>query len=163
MSSPLPCSMFVYGTLKRGYLRESIWPKTPSMVAPAVIRADLYDLGPYPAISEGEGWVQGELWRFDPCEMDHTLAVLDEAEGFNQEGSPNYYVRKVVNATTTDGRNELAYAYFLGENRDRKSLRKIEASVEFDGKRCAQWPDALSRVPRSIAEERSLEKATSHS
>ncbi len=79
--------MFVYGTLKRGYLRESIWPKTPSMVTPAVIRADLYDLGPYPQ-SRRRGWVKGELWHFNPCEMDLTLAVLDEAEGFNQAGSP---------------------------------------------------------------------------
>ena len=161
MSSSSPCAMFVYGTLKRGYLRESIWPKIPGSVVPAVIQADLYDLGPYPAISKGEGWVIGELWHFDPSEMILTLAVLDEAEGYNQPGSPDYYIRNIVTATTLDGKCEKAFAYFLNHQRDQNSIRRIEPSIQFDGKCCAQWPDSLCRVPRCLIEERALEVASS--
>ncbi len=93
-----PIAFFVYGTLKRGYLRDSVWPFIPNHIEPACIRARLVDLGPYPAIQDSTGsekdeWVLGELWSFDPVHMPATIAALDEAEGFNQLNqyfSPGY-------------------------------------------------------------------------
>ncbi len=38
--------------------------------------------------SRRRGLGKGELWHFDPCEMDLTLAVLDEAEGSIKQVRP---------------------------------------------------------------------------
>lgn len=153
MTDRSPSAMFVYGTLKRGFLRESIWPKAPANIMPAAIQANLYDLGPYPAIGVGESWVLGELWQFDPAEMPEVLCVLDEAEGCNQLNEPEYYSRQLVQASTEDGRIEDAFAYFLSDARDVSCLRRIRPSHLWKDKPCAVWPDAESRVPKNLSEE----------
>lgn len=54
MITDLITDLFVYGTLKRGQCRETMWPRPPVSVRPAFIRGRLYDLGPYPAIWCGD-------------------------------------------------------------------------------------------------------------
>ena len=99
--------LFVYGTLKRGECRESMWPRVPTHVRPGFIRGRLYDLGPYPAIRVEEfageeddlqdlDWVAGELWSFQVGDIAATIAVLDEIEQSNQRGYRNLYDQVLV-------------------------------------------------------------------
>lgn len=101
--------LFVYGTLKRGQCRQSLWPRKPTRVSESFICGRLYDLGPYPAIRvdgddamETHGfdldWIAGELWTFHRGDMPATLAVLDEIEQTNQPGRRNLYDHVLVRA-----------------------------------------------------------------
>lgn len=90
------CSIFVYGTLKRGQHRENHWPRKPTVVRPAFILARLYDLGPYPAVTEGGEPVRGELWQFPKSHMRPTLDVLDVIEGYVPGRGNNLYERVAV-------------------------------------------------------------------
>lgn len=120
-----PAAIFVYGTLQRGQEREGCWPRAPQDVIEATIGAELYDLGPYPAIIRGSDRVGGELWKLDPDDMPETLRVLDEIEGFGQEGG-DLYERRIVACTTVDGETVEAYAYFYAdEDEARKYFRVL--------------------------------------
>ena len=90
-----PSSVFVYGTLKRGESREQAWPLTPQRVSRARIKAQLYDLGRYPAIVRGDDWVLGECWEFLPRDITATLDVLDQIEGY-QNSAGDLYRRLIV-------------------------------------------------------------------
>ena len=99
------CSVFVYGTLQRGECRDSCWPFPPGRVERARIRAQLFDLGEYPAIVLGDDWVLGECWQFAPAEMARTLSILDDIEGYS--GSPDdLYCRQVVEFERLDAEAE---------------------------------------------------------
>jgi len=119
--------LFVYGTLKRGECRESMWPRKPLRIREAFIRARLYDLGPYPAIRvdvvEGDqedddalDWVGGELWSFERRDVPATLLVLDEIEATNQRGYRNLYDHVLVRAydRPNSRKSRLALAYQYG-------------------------------------------------
>ncbi|MGV3486875.1 MAG: gamma-glutamylcyclotransferase family protein [Planctomycetaceae bacterium] len=117
--------IFVYGTLKRGECRESMWPRRPLQIRPAYVRGQLYDIGPYPAllVDEQDGqsadedldWVAGELWSFERSDMDETLLALDEIEQTNQRGYRNLYDQVLVRAYDRPrsrlARLALAYQY----------------------------------------------------
>ncbi len=152
-----PNAVFVYGTLKKSHLRGGLWPRRPVRIDRGIIRADLYDLGPYPAVEEGDGWVLGEIWQFVPADMPETLAVLDAIEGYDPRNARNEYVRRLVNVSFDLGdsanHQESAYAYFMGTPEVAKKARKISPTIEFQGQLVAAWPDALSRIPQSLAEE----------
>lgn len=47
--SPGITSVFVYGTLQRGEVREHCWPHAPVSIEWGTIRGQLRDLGEYPA------------------------------------------------------------------------------------------------------------------
>lgn len=116
-SSPLvedaqPCAVFVYGTLKRGQQRANLWPHAPLDVQVATLRARLFDLGPYPAIVEGNDLVEGELWFFQEGHFVPTLQRLDWIEGYAQPGGRDLYVRRVVECSGTNGQSVSAFAYF---------------------------------------------------
>ncbi len=51
----------------------------------AFLHANLYDLGPYPAIGPGHGKVYGEIYEVN----EQTLSILDQIEGFNRHDLPN--------------------------------------------------------------------------
>lgn len=93
----LAVAFFVYGTLKTGQCRQRCWPRQPLKIQPAFVRGSLYDLGPYPAITRGDDWVQGELWWFDASDCPQVQSTLDEIEGFNQDGYPDLYLREQAN------------------------------------------------------------------
>jgi gamma-glutamylcyclotransferase (GGCT)/AIG2-like uncharacterized protein YtfP len=113
---------FVYGTLKRGECRESMWPRKPLRIREGFVLARLYDLGDYPAIRvdtfEGDeplDWVNGEVWSFDRSNFTTTLAALDEIEVTNQRGYRNLYDQVLVRVHDQPGsrssRLALAYQY----------------------------------------------------
>ena len=64
-----PCYIFVYGTLKRGEVRETSWPRQPVSIEWGTLAGRLHDLGPYPALVEGEDKVLGELWQVEPADL----------------------------------------------------------------------------------------------
>ena len=102
--------VFVYGTLKRGQLRQHSWPRKPRQIEPAWTFGRLYDLGPYPALVEGTDRVLGELWQFAPEDLLETLRVLDDIEGFH--GLPDdLYSRVEIECTTAAGECVRALAY----------------------------------------------------
>lgn len=65
----------------------------------------MYDLGAFPAITEGKKPIQGEVWEVDQ----ETLERLDHLEGH-----PNLYLRLQVPLL---GGKEKVWAYFLPEDR----------------------------------------------
>lgn len=69
--------VFVYGTLRRGERNHHLLVNAQSLgnhtTSPVY---DLYDLGSYPAVSEGHGAIFGEVYLVD----DHTLEQLDYIE-----------------------------------------------------------------------------------
>ncbi|MDA0659473.1 MAG: gamma-glutamylcyclotransferase [Planctomycetota bacterium] len=100
-------SIFVYGTLMRGECRERVWPCPPQEVLPARICGVLYDLGEYPALIGGYGWVEGELWVFAPQDVQATLSVLDKIED-----TPFLYVRTISQVQLIrSGPQELRFAF----------------------------------------------------
>jgi gamma-glutamylcyclotransferase (GGCT)/AIG2-like uncharacterized protein YtfP len=106
-----PVKFFVYGTLQQGEVRAKLWPRAPLRVEPAFTLAKMHDLGPYPAIVEGDDRIRGELWTLAPEDADVTLAALDAVEGYKQ-GGPDWYVRRLVTCHTFDGACHEAFAYF---------------------------------------------------
>lgn len=132
------CSVFVYGTLQRGECRDSCWPFPPGRVERARIRAQLFDLGEYPAIVLGDDWVLGECWQFAPAEMARTLSILDDIEGYS--GSPDdLYCRQVVEFERLDAEAEQegqAYAYFFAQ--PHRLLQIGRRILPVDGVCC--WP-----------------------
>ena len=86
--------VFVYGTLKRGECRADLWPFSPKSVVLARARGALYDLGDYPAMTLGDDWIAGEVWTFEASQMERTLQVLDEIEGYF--GNQNDLYRRLL-------------------------------------------------------------------
>jgi len=91
-------ALFVYGTLKRKQIREQCWPFPPKRVRTATVLAEMYDLGPYPALIAGCDSIAGEIWEFTPDQMEKTLSVIDEVEG-----CPVLYTRVKIECELNDG------------------------------------------------------------
>jgi gamma-glutamylcyclotransferase (GGCT)/AIG2-like uncharacterized protein YtfP len=102
MTGASPTCIFVYGTLKRGEVRERCWTASPIAVEPATVRGALYDLGPYPALVEGDDTVAGELWQIASADMHATLVALDRVEGFAGRDD-DLYRRLIVDCQTAVG------------------------------------------------------------
>ena len=68
-------SIFVYGTLKRGQLRESLWPCKPLMVQDAWTLGSLWDLGNYPGLESGHDPILGEIWILNHHDMEPTFKI----------------------------------------------------------------------------------------
>lgn len=134
--SEFPSGFFVYGTLKRGEQRSRLWPHAPREVFVATLAADLFDLGPYPAIATGSGSVTGELWVIAPQHMADTIERLDWVEGFHPTGCvKNIYERRLVNCRDEAGKEHSAFAYFYA---DTQELARIATQIlpGVDGRTC---------------------------
>lgn len=157
MNTPNISAFFVYGTLKKSYLRGGLWPRKPIRILLGTIQSDLFDLGSYPAAAPGTQWLLGEIWEFLPEDMDPTIAELDQIEGYNPGSDANEYHRRVVTAEFP-GPDELplhtqAFAYFAAQPKQLEAARKIRPFLKFLGRPVASWPDSVSRVPLSFSEE----------
>jgi len=123
LQSHHPLAIFVYGTLKRGQVRERCWPHQPLAVEPATVRGTLYDLGPYPALVPGDETVGGELWRFAQEHLAATLAALDRVEG--HAGRPDDLYRRVIVPCQTATEIAHAWTYQLAQSHLLASARRI--------------------------------------
>ena len=114
-------TLFTYGTLKRGFQNHHrIFGGYDIKITPAWTYGKLYDLGYFPALTEGNNKVYGELIEFDNPAI---LKRVDYLEGYRGENSNyNFYERRDIQVFTD--KNEVrAWAYFLNKS-------KI---IEFDG------------------------------
>jgi gamma-glutamylcyclotransferase (GGCT)/AIG2-like uncharacterized protein YtfP len=119
-----PAAFFVYGTLKQGQSNYPLVAEAVRAVIPATIRGRLYDVGPFPALAEGDEAVRGEVLLVEPTELPRLLTVLDALEGFvPSDPASSMYLRRVVTAAPDAGGEIAAYAYFY--NRDPSGLRHL--------------------------------------
>ena len=150
-------AFFVYGTLKKSYLRGGLWPRKPIRITPGTIQSDLFDLGSYPAAVPGTQWLLGEIWEFLAEDMEPSIAELDQIEGYYPGGKSNEYNRQVVtvefNGPDDTPQHTQAYAYFAAQPKQLEVARKIRPFLQFLGRPVAAWPDSISRVPSSFSEE----------
>lgn len=150
-------AFFVYGTLKKSYLRGGLWPRKPIRILAGAIQSDLFDLGPYPAALPGTNWLLGEIWEFNHGDLDPTIAELDLIEGYHPSRENNEYIRRIVTVEfagiESTPQRVRAYAYFAAQTKRLEVARKIQPFLEFLGRPVAAWPDAGTRVPTSFAEE----------
>jgi len=157
MSTQDVAAFFVYGTLKKSFLRGGLWPRKPTRIVAGVIQSDLFDLGPYPAASPGTNWLLGEIWEFHHEDMDPTIAELDHVEGYNPSRENNEYVRRIVSVEFAGPeltpQQMRAYAYFAAQAKRLEIARKVMPFLEFMGRPVAAWPDKGARVPSSFLEE----------
>jgi gamma-glutamylcyclotransferase (GGCT)/AIG2-like uncharacterized protein YtfP len=123
MTAPIT-ALFVYGTLQRGQCRERCWPHAPLSVQAATVRGRLYDLGPYPALVEGDELVGGEVWQLAAEYMPHTLAVLDDVEDA-AVGEAGLYARRLVECRTESGATVRAYAYYYSRPQEIEHYARV--------------------------------------
>ncbi|HJL38906.1 MAG TPA: gamma-glutamylcyclotransferase [Polyangiaceae bacterium LLY-WYZ-15_(1-7)] len=126
---PFPDAVFVYGTLKRGHCRAGTLERAePLEVSAGRVAGELVDLGAYPGLTLGAGWVRGELWRFR--RLNALLEELDAIEDF--EGwdalERSMYRRVVLPVERDDGRRELAWTYLYQGERERDAPRIADGS-----------------------------------
>jgi gamma-glutamylcyclotransferase (GGCT)/AIG2-like uncharacterized protein YtfP len=133
-----PAAIFVYGTLKRGEVRERMWPRQPLVIEPAEVRGALYDLGPYPALAAGDDRVAGELWHFAAADLPATLAALDRIEGYRGRAD-DLYKRIEVRCQTTTGAMS-AWTYCFAEPHHMTATQQVRPG-----------PDGLCRWPNPSA------------
>ena len=109
--------VFVYGTLLEGECREKPMNDISSSKSKTKILGKMYDIGSYPAITNGDNEIHGELHMAnDP----KSIMTLDCIEGFHGYGDSSLYHRKVV---TCDGK--LCWTYFW--NNSVENLSEIES------------------------------------
>jgi gamma-glutamylcyclotransferase (GGCT)/AIG2-like uncharacterized protein YtfP len=142
-SSERPTAVFVYGTLKRGQEREGCWPREPRVVERATVRGALFDLGPYPALAEGEDVVAGEVWHFVDEDLAATLAALDEVEGYSG-GDDDLYRRVNVECETAAGMVS-AWSYHYARRDDLGGAQRIKPNA--DG--ICEWSASRWPTPES--------------
>ena len=104
---------FVYGSLKCGEMNhDRIFGGFDIKVTPAWTYGKLYDLGYFPALTEGNNKVYGELIEFDNLEI---LKRVDNLEGYRGENSNyNFYERREIQVFS-DINEVRAWAYFLNK------------------------------------------------
>jgi gamma-glutamylcyclotransferase (GGCT)/AIG2-like uncharacterized protein YtfP len=118
-------AIFVYGTLKRGEIRERCWPREPVKIEEGTVRGALYDLGPYPALVEGTELVGGEVWHFAAEDLAATLSALDEIEGY-RGAADDLYRRMIVECETIRGKAR-AWTYMYARAREMPSRSGVKA------------------------------------
>jgi gamma-glutamylcyclotransferase (GGCT)/AIG2-like uncharacterized protein YtfP len=97
-----PILLFAYGTLMRGYPLHRYLAGVATFVSAARVVGTLLDLGRYPGLVEGTGWVRGELYCLAAAEV---LPTLDRQEGYNFE-------RRATPVTVAGGCERRAWAYW---------------------------------------------------
>lgn len=105
--------IFVYGLLKRGFrlAKHPVLEAARQEIRAARVRGELYDLGEYPGLRRGEGWVEGEVHRFS--RIGEILKLMDEMEGYHpQAPEKGLYVREMVKANFDSGEACRAWTYY---------------------------------------------------
>ena len=90
-------SMFVYGTLRKQECREHEMRKISLESKDISIRAKMYDIGAFPAITLEDGTVHGEIHKIKA--EPHSFDVLDCIENFNRYDESSLYHRILINSS----------------------------------------------------------------
>ncbi|MCF6093111.1 gamma-glutamylcyclotransferase [Microaerobacter geothermalis] len=115
--------VFVYGTLLKGEYYHHIIKDQVKSVVPATIRGWMFDLGPYPAIVEGSGYIHGQIIELhDP---DKAFQSMDLLEGYHDAHSPlNEYERVYTEAWTNDHQVMKCQVYRYPDDRKINLIKK---------------------------------------
>ncbi|ANS04950.1 hypothetical protein [uncultured Mediterranean phage] len=111
--------LFVYGSLKFGENNHNrIFSDYDIKITSAWTYGKLYDLGWYPALTQGNNKIYGELIEFDNLEI---LKKVDYLEGYRGEISNfNFYDRMEI-IVFTDKNEFTAWTYFLNKCKIKES------------------------------------------
>jgi len=82
--------LFVYGTLLRGLSRAQVL-RGARFLGPGLVEGQLFDLGDYPGLRPGKGWVVGEVWQVDAP----TLERIDRIEDYDPRDPPGSLYRRI--------------------------------------------------------------------
>ena len=115
-------NLFVYGSLKRGFLNDMIMSDAVYVCKAVTVRKfAMYKSknGDYPYLIKNKPIcnIKGELYRVKRKDV---LFHIDEFEG-----SPSYYTREAINIQTRSGRQR-AYTYFYMNQKEHKNQQAIE-------------------------------------
>jgi len=113
--------IIAYGTLKKGQQREHIMPG--EFVSGGKIKGELYDLGPYPGLVNGNDQVLCEVYL--SSDLIEDIRLLDQIEGTDL--NPPLYQRKLVPVECVDGKLRFGICYFY--NGDLDGAAKIEDGI----------------------------------
>jgi len=104
--------VFVYGTLKKGFSNhDRIFAGYDIKITPAWTYGELYDLGHFPAMTEGNNKVNGELIEFEDPGI---LRKIDRLEGYVGRNNPdNFYNRVEVDVFVDFRKPIIAWIYLL--------------------------------------------------
>jgi gamma-glutamylcyclotransferase (GGCT)/AIG2-like uncharacterized protein YtfP len=117
--------LFVYGTLRPGAAAfGQVAPYVQRLVAATLAGAELYDLGPYPVLVEGDGQVVGEALYLNSSLYRFALHRLDRYEGYNAVTNSGLYVRRERDITLAGGERVAAWVY-LGTRQQTVGARRI--------------------------------------
>ena len=107
--------LFVYGSLKFSENNHNrIFSGYDIKITSAWTFGELYDLGYFPALTDGNNKVYGELIEFNNLEI---LTRVDSLEGYRGENSIyNFYERRIIQIFT-DKNEFTAWAYFLNKSK----------------------------------------------
>ncbi|MBC8214921.1 MAG: gamma-glutamylcyclotransferase [Candidatus Marinimicrobia bacterium] len=131
-------TLFVYGSLKFGEMNhDRIFGGFDIKVTPAWTYGKLYDLGCFPALTEGNNKVYGELIEFDNLEILKKVDYLEGFKGVNH--SHNYYERRMVDVFVGDDTVK-AWVYFLSDEQIKQYDGKIIVSGKWIDWRQVEFP-----------------------
>lgn len=105
-----PTVVFVYGTLMKGQSNHHRYLANSSYIGDATLSSyDIYDLGHYPGIVEGEGRVYGELYEINSDDLKQMDILEDEGD---------LYLRKLVQVSLDNGECRDAWCYIYHHSID---------------------------------------------
>lgn len=96
--------IFVYGTLKNGWGNNVIIADQKFIGKATTVANEyqMYSLGGFPGVVDGNNSIKGELWEVD----DGAFARCDRLEG-----QPTFYKREVADVAANDGTYQKAWMY----------------------------------------------------
>ena len=124
--------VFVYGSLRKGLGNHGHLAGSHFLGDAALKNHDMHDYGYFPAIVQGSGTVQGEVYEVG----DRTLHRLDLLEGH-----PKFYVRVRAWVTGQEiGDGELVWVYIM-------QPEKVDGMTKVDG---GDWVAYRRRQPNTM-------------
>ena len=112
--------VFVYGTLMDGMKRGELMKDGSEIYCHGSVKGDLYDLGDYPGLTQGDGLVHGELYK--ASDMFQFIQLLDQIEG--NVGDDPLFDRRIQLIDSEKGK---VWAYVYHYARPIDSFAKIES------------------------------------
>ena len=109
-------NVFVYGTLMKGETHHHYLENSTFLDMATIEGYEMYNVGWYPAIIDGNGLIIGELYQVPNTDM----PSIDMLEG---EGS--LYIKRYE--TVTDNKGNSSFAFIYVYNRDCSDLERISA------------------------------------
>lgn len=101
--------IFVYGTLRKGQVNQHFMDEHAKFVSHGFVKGQLYQIKNhhYPAVLEGDEWVVGEVYEFDP----KGLAELDHLEGYISEDNENNLYNRIELEAFDENKESLGLAH----------------------------------------------------